>query len=184
MWSCFDCVQAILVFGLSQANVGQFCPRSTNFYCFDRLEQMLICFELPRLNCDVSNVSSDWIYLDRAQPAFFKSASSSFGQVSTVLDQNLMLGASWANVVTFRQLATKFWCLGSLGQMWVRFDCARSSFDVSTVSIKCGVVLTAFKQFWFLDCLKQMWVNFVHARPIFIVLIVSKKCWYVLNFLG
>ena len=138
---------------------------------------MLICFELPRLNCDFSNVSSDCGFISTVlNQLFLKTASSNFGQVSTVLDRNLMLGASWANVVTFRQLATKFWCLDSLGQMWICFDLARSSFDVSTVSNICGVVSTALDLFWFFDCLEQRWVNFVRARPIFIVSNVSSDC--------
>ena len=149
-----------LMFQSSRANIIMFWISSVKLWCFESLERL-------------------WIYLERAQPIFLvlvETAPSNFGQVSTVLDQNLMLGPSWANVDTFRQLATKFWCLDSLGQMWICFDRARSSFDVSTVSNKCGVVSTALEFFWYFDCLERMWVNFVRARPIFIVSNVPSDC--------
>ena len=95
-----------------------------------------------------------------------------------------MLGSAWANVYTFRQFATKFWCLDILGQMWICFDRAQSSFDVSTVSNKCGVVSTSLEHFWFFDCLKQIRVNLVRARLMLNVSIVSSEYYYVLNFFG
>ena len=127
---------------------------------------MWICFELPRLNCDFSNVSSDC------------------GFVSTVLDQVFLFRPLRANLNKFRPCMTKVWCLDRLEQMWIRFNSSQTNFDVSAFSSKSGAVSTALEQFWFFDCLVQLWTSFIRARSKFNVSIGSGKCGFVLTVLN